>query len=194
MMRALALLLAVLGVPRGTRALPTPRNVVYEASEAVLSTGCAQELAMAFAALPAACGVEEGGDDAFESGGWEARAAACLVGRHGCSPVCAAAVQVLRPAAGLLRGLGAAVAAADERERRAAPVVTRNWASSENLNHGTIDGPRTTSLAAAAETPSNRRLQKAASLQLLDLGGGAAAFCSPWPPLCPQFVPTPSSA
>ena len=69
---------------------------------------------MAFAALPSACGVEAaaGGDDAFESGGWEARAAACLVGRHGCSPVCAAAVQVLRPAAGLLRGLGAAVAAA----------------------------------------------------------------------------------
>ena len=48
---------------QGACALPTPRD---EATESVVSTGCAQELATAFAALPATCGVEIGED--YESG------------------------------------------------------------------------------------------------------------------------------
>ena len=64
-------LLAVLGAEQGALALPTPRD---EATESVISTGCAQQLATAFAALPAACGVEA---EDYEKGGWEAEAAAC---------------------------------------------------------------------------------------------------------------------
>ena len=68
MMLARVFLLAVLGAQQGTLALPTPHDVAHEATESVASTGCAQELATAFAALPAACGVDAAEDDAFESG------------------------------------------------------------------------------------------------------------------------------
>eukprot|EP01043_Picozoa_sp_COSAG02_P002435 COSAG02_NODE_56_length_43700_cov_33.650765_6_plen_173_part_00 len=150
-----AFMVAVLGAPHGTLALPTPRNLAHEASEPVVSTGCAQELAMAFATLPALCGVEAG-DDAFETGGWELRAAACLMGGHKCSPGCAVAVQVLRPLVGLLRELGVAVVTADDSERQTAPsVMTHRHSNSENVS---IAIHRATSVAAAA-LPSNRRMQ-----------------------------------
>eukprot|EP01046_Picozoa_sp_COSAG06_P006501 COSAG06_NODE_306_length_17801_cov_6.989210_12_plen_1895_part_00 len=154
MMLARAFLLAVLGAPRGTLALPTPTDVAREAVEAVLSTGCAQELTTAFAALPAACGVDEAGGD--ESGGWEARAAACLVG-HECSTVCAVAVQVLRPAVGLLRGLGVAVAAYDDRLHEQQPA-----ASAARNHHAPASGARNTTrrpAGAGAKSRKARRLQ-----------------------------------